>query len=267
MTRYEGSAADAAAKAPSPGVIGGFDAALTDTISLGISGGGAWPELTLDGTSDHQTATVTHLGLYGRYSNGTTRIDGALGFSRADHKSFRTITDGVSAVAADSTSRSDGLVLQLEYGRSFNVGYGFSIEPGAGLQIGQLHMDGFTERGGDVLALVVPSRTARSQRVLAGGRVGHSLGSVSGIRMMVEGRAAWAHEFRRFDDVSVRFSADPFANQFAIAPPNDSRDSAMLGFSFAADVAAKLRVFADLGGEVGGPSRIWSGMFGFAWTW
>ncbi|MGE5815168.1 MAG: autotransporter outer membrane beta-barrel domain-containing protein, partial [Acidobacteriota bacterium] len=267
VTRYYGSSVDASAKAPSPGVIGGFDAALTDTISLGVSGGRAWPEVTLDGRPDRGTSKVTHAGLYGRYGNGVTRIDAALGFSRVDQEGFRTMTDGVGTVAAESSSQGNGVMFHVEYGRSFELGRGFSVEPGAGLQLGQLHLDGFVEQGGDVLALNVPARTAKSQRLLTGGRVGKTFGSVSNSKMMVEARAAWAHEFRALDDVNLRFSADPFANEFALAPSNDQRDSAVLGFSFAADPGANFRLFVDVGGEVGGTSRIWSGMIGLTRRW
>jgi uncharacterized protein with beta-barrel porin domain len=267
VTRYRGRAGDAAAKAPNRGVVGGLDAAVTSTLTLGVSGGRAWPEVTLDGTVDRETSRLTHAGVYGRYVNGKTRVDGVLGFSRLDRDGFRAITDGISAVNAESSNQGDGLALQLEYGRSFDVGRGFTVEPGAGLQLSQLHLDGFVETGGDVLALVVPARTVRSHRLLTGGRVGKTLDVLAGSQIMVEARAAWAHEFLRLDDVWLRFESDPFANSFAIAPPNDLRNSAVLGLSFAADAGANFRFFADFGGELGGPSRVWGGTLGVSRSW
>lgn len=65
----------------------------------------------------------------------------------------------------------------------------------------------------------------------------------------------------------MRFAADPFANQFSVAAANDQRDRAVLGFSFAADPGAKFRLFVDFGGEVGGPSQIWSGLLGLTRSW
>jgi uncharacterized protein with beta-barrel porin domain len=267
VTRYGGSAGDPSARVPMPGLIGGFDAAVNDAWTVGVSGGRAWPEITVEGKPDRGTAILSHAGFYGRYGSRTTRIEGALGYSRIAQDASRLITDGVGLVSAASSHRGQGFAIHVEYGRTFDLGGGLSVEPGAGAQIGQMQLDGFTESGGDVLSLVVPARTARSQRSLVGGRLGRSFNFFKGSRAILGARATWAHEFRPLDDMRLRFSGDPFANEFAVASPNSRRDSALLGLSFATDAGSSVRLFADFGGEAGGPGRIWSGTFGLITTW
>jgi outer membrane autotransporter protein len=249
------------------GVIGGFDGAITDTLTLGVSGGRAWPEITVDGKPDRGTSTLSHAGLYGGYQTNTTRIDAAFAYSQIHHDNSRLITDGVGLVSAASSHRGRGLAMQVEYGRTFDLGSGFTLEPGAGAQIGQMRFDGFAEGGGDVLSLVVPARTARSQRGLVGGRLGKSFNLFAGTRSMIEARAAWAHEFQPLDDVQLRFSGDPFANEFSLASPSNRRDAGVLGLSFAARAGSGFRFVLDLSGEVGGPSQIWGGTIGLIKTW
>jgi outer membrane autotransporter protein len=243
--------------------VGGFDGALTNTFSLGVSAGRGWPGLTVDGTPDRESQTLTHLGAYGRYANGSTRIDGALGYSHVDGDAFRSMTDGVSRVAATAKRSGNGFSGQLEYGRLFDVTHAFSVEPTAGIQAGRFHEDGFIESGGDVLALAVPSHTAQSERMLLGSRFAY----VPRPWLMMEARGAWAHEFHQLDDVWVHFNADPAATTFTVSPSTDLRNSAVLGFGIDAEAARQLRLFADFGGEFGGPSHLWSGTIGLTRSW
>jgi outer membrane autotransporter protein len=217
----------------------------------------------VNGTSDRQTTTLTHVGTYGRYVDGKTRIDGAIAYSHADHEAVRAITDGATLVSTASASHGNGLALQIEYGRSLDVSPAFALEPIAGLQFGGFRQDGFTEHGGGVLALAVPAHTANSGRTLIGSRAAY----VPRPWMMIEARGAWAHEFQRLDDVQVRFAADPHATRFAISPSTDVRDSAVLGLAFDAEAWSRVRFFADFGGEVGGVGRLWSGTFGVTRSW
>ncbi len=243
--------------------MGGFDGALTNTFSLGMSAGQGWPGLTVDGTPDRESATFTHVGAYGRYADSSTRIDAAIGYSHIDREAFRSMTDGVSTVAATAKNYGNGLAVQLEYGRLFDLTRAFSIEPSAGLQAGEFWQQGFVEGGGSALALAVPSHTAQSERMLLGSRFAY--GPRQGLRM--EARGAWAHEFHQFEDVLVHFNGDPYATTFPISPSTDLRNSALLGAGFDVEAGPRLRLFVDLGGEVGGPSRIWSGMIGLTRSW
>jgi autotransporter-associated beta strand protein len=262
-TRYRGTDADAAAKAQTVGLVGGFDGALTNRFSLGISAGQGWPGLTVDGTPDRESGTFTHIGVYGRYADSSSRIDAAIGYSHVDHDVSRSMTDGINTVAAIAKNHGNGVAVQLEYGRLFDLTRTWSVEPSAGLQAGAFQQQGFVEGGGNVLALAVPSHTAQSERMLLGSRFAYV--PRQGVRM--ETRGAWAHEFRHLDDVLVHFNGDPSATTFPISPSMDLRNSALLGVGLGVEAGPRLRLFADFGGEIGGASRIWSGTIGLTRSW
>jgi len=267
VTEYLGDDANASARAPMRGFIAGFDFGLGDAVTVGVSGGQAWPEVTLDGSPDRADSTMNLLNVYGRYARKRMRLDALVGFNGLEQNVFRQITDGVTTLAASSHYHGSGAMFQAEYGYNLELGRGLNLEPTVGLQVGQVRFDGFGEENGDVLSLSVPGRTVQSGRTLLGATMWKSLGSVWGARMLLEGRGSWGHELQRFDDVTVRFTADPFAHEFSLAAATARRDSALLGLGLTAVMRGNLRLFAEVDGDLGGPSKSWRGSFGLNKTW
>jgi outer membrane autotransporter protein len=235
-------------------------------LTIGVTGGEAFPQVLLDGTDDRTRAHLLQLGAYSRYVKNGSRLDGTIGFGGQSSKTTRLINDGVIAPTASARYDGRAFVSQVEYGHTIGLRNGFAIEPQAGFQYGRLSLDGVTEDGAGVLGLIVPDRVATTRRSLAGARIGRTFDNQT-LPLMVEGRASWAHEFSLLRDVHMRFIGDATTNGFDLAAPNQLRDSAVVGFSIAGNRSKGLRVFANVDAEISGPMTGWSGNVGINKIW
>jgi len=266
VANYSGDLADPGSRSPSHGFLVGFDAPIGRALTLGVSGGSASPDVTLDDAFDHSSTRMGQFGVYGRYAMKSSRLDAAFGGSSYDNHTFRAVTDGVDQFRFSSDAGAITLSGQVEYGRLFTVGPKWFVEPEGALQIGHSNLDGFDEQGEGVLALGMPNRTERSTRSVGGSKAGRTF-AFGGANMMLAGRAAWVHEFRQIDDVAVRFLGDPSGQTFTLRLRNQLTNGAQLGGSFTGDTRGRLRFFVDFGAEVGGPLSAWSGNFGVNKSW
>jgi autotransporter-associated beta strand protein len=266
VTKYRGDGGDSGARVPARGIIGGFDAALGNNWTIGVSGGQLSPEVTLDLGSDRSATDMWQAGFYGRYGHKASRIDAAVGLSRQDSRTTRIVTDGVVTSASGATFHGETVSSHVEYGYTLDLGNGFSLEPQAALQFGRLSWNGFDEDGAGVLSLAVRDHSVLSRRLVTGARVGKSF-EAAGARMMLEGRGGWAHQFGRLDDLGVRFQGDSLTGGFNVALPDQLYNGAVLGFGFAGDARKTLTFFADLEAEIGGPVKSWRGNVGMNKSW
>jgi uncharacterized protein with beta-barrel porin domain len=265
ITRYRGNASDAAGRVVNQGLIAGIDRDITPNVTLGVSGGEASPRLQLDNVEDHGTSHMWQAGAYGRVRHARSRIDGVLNLGTQRSSMWRTITDGVISPGASASYGGRSVSSQVEYGYSFAVTNGLTIEPQGGVQYGRLWLDGVTEAGADALGLVVPARRVSSRRTLAGGKVTKAL-ELSPARLTFEGRASWAHELSPLGDIGMRFAGDSVTDGFSVAAPDQLRNSAVIGFSIAGNTR-RLRVIANVDSEISGPTNGWSGSIGLNRSW
>jgi autotransporter-associated beta strand protein len=262
VTNYRGDAVDPGARLPLFGLMLGGDVSLGTSTTVGVSGGGATPELTLDGSPDHSTTHQWQLGTYGRIGHERSRLDASFGFSGQRNEALRLITDGATAVTTTSSYEGRTIASQLEYRYTWPIGRGFSIAPLGGLQLGFLKTDGFGEQRSSVLALNVAEHTSESVRTLFGAAASGAVG-----RMVVEGRSAWLHELRPLTEMSVRFQGDPYTSGFAVAAPLQFRDGALVGGDLSGTLGRGFQVFAVFDGGFGGPVTSWRANFGFDKSW
>jgi uncharacterized protein with beta-barrel porin domain len=265
-TAYRGSLADPGAHVPGHGFVAGFDKAFGSHLTLGISGGQSSPEVELDRGSDRSETQMLQFGGYGRYALSGGRIDAAVTFSGYDNDTTRLVTDGVNAASVKSFYRAASTAAQFEYGRPYAIAKGLVVEPQAGYQFGQVRFDGFDEQGETVLALRVPERTVMSNRLIAGSRLAKAF-TAGRAKMMVEGRAAYAHDFSVIDPLHMNFQGDQFTNGFNLRPTAQLQDGAVLGGGFVGQAGASFRFFADFQGELSGEVKGWSGNVGLNKTW
>jgi DNA-directed RNA polymerase specialized sigma24 family protein len=243
----------------------GIDADVTPNFTIGVSGGELFPRLQLDELDDHGNARMLQAGGYGRLHHGGSRLDGVFSLGTQRQTMWRTVTDGLVAPGAKAGYGGHSVSSQLEYGYSFALGNGLTIEPQGGVQYGRVSFDGTTEDGVDALGLIVPARHASSRRTLAGAKVNKAL-AVSPAQLTVEGRASWAHEFSALGDIRMRFVGDSVTDGFSVAAPDQLRNSAVLGFSIAGNTG-RLRLFANIDTEISGPTTGWSGSIGLNRSW
>jgi hypothetical protein len=152
-------------------MVVGFDAAIGDRVTVGVSGGNASPSVSLAGTSDQATTRGMLQGaFYGRYAQKRSRFDAVVGLSSYENNTIRMVTDGVAKVNARATYQTRSLAAHFEYGYTF-LGRTVDIAPYAGAQLGRLRVDGFEETGAGVLGLTASDRDVFSRRLLAGSTV------------------------------------------------------------------------------------------------
>ncbi len=265
-TAYAGAGVDAGANGDMRGLLFGVDASVGRGLTLGVSGGRSWPRISLEGLPDRATGSMTHVGAYGRYQRRRARLDVVLGVGRFSNETSREVTDGVTTLVARSEYRGRSVSGQIEYGYTVPLGGGFSVEPAIGLLFGRHHLDAFSEEGADVLGLSGPARREWSTRVLVGSRASKSLGRAAGLRVTVEGRAAWSRDLEPLGHVFVRLRGDRAAG-FRLAPPDFSRDAGVFGIGLGAATRRGIRLFADLDTETGGAITIFRGNVGLTKTW
>ncbi len=205
-------------------------------------------------------------GVYGRYRKNRSRIDFIVGGGGQTEYAARGVTDGGGAWVAKSAYDVRSVSSQIEYGYTFTLGKSVSVEPGVGFQYTGLWLDGFTEVGAKVLNLVVPSRRVSSERLILGWRVAKSL-STLGMRGLLEGRAAWAHDFALLPDVPTYLAGDPDRYGFNLHAADRLRDSGVFGGRLALDLPANFRMFVDVDSIVSDPVRTWRGSIGLTKIW
>jgi outer membrane autotransporter protein len=84
--------------------------------------------------------------------------------------------------------------------------------------------------------------------------------------MMFEGRAAWIHEFSPLTSVAMRFFGDTTTG-FDLFSPEQARNSAVLGASLAVNGSRNFQFLANVGGEVSGATKGWTGDIGIRARW
>jgi outer membrane autotransporter protein len=264
---YSGEGAEHGARSPMVGVVLGVDARVSDSVTLGVSGGEATPDVQLTDVADNTTARMTQFGVYGRIKQHRSYFDGGINFgTQRSRVSRAVIANGLSASTASSNYDGRTITSQVEYGYRLDLGRGFTIAPQAGAQYGRLSLDGATEDGAGFLSLVVPARQVTSARSLAGVRVAKSFDS-QGTALTIEGRTSWSHEFNPMPDLRMRLVGDSWTDGFDLAAPRVLRDSALAGATVAGGLTRSLRVFATIDSEMTGAFTSWSGNIGLVKSW
>jgi autotransporter-associated beta strand protein len=264
---YNGQGAEHGARSPMVGVAIGVDTRIGDSVTLGVSGGEADPDVQLTGADDKTTARMMQFGVYGRMQTHRSYFDGGINVGTQRSRVSRAVVgNGLSASTATSNYDGGTITSQVEYGYRLDLGRGITIAPQAGAQYGRLNLDGTAEEGAGFLSLVVPARLVTSARALAGVTVAKSFDR-RGTAFAIEGRTSWSHEFNRIADVPMRFAGDSWTNGFDLAAPRVLRDSALAGATVAGGLTRTLRLFATVDSEMTGAFTSWTGNVGLVKSW
>jgi outer membrane autotransporter protein len=264
---YDGQGVEHGARSPMVGVVLGVDTRIGDSVTLGVSGGEANPDVQLSSAEDRTTARMMQFGVYGRMKKQRSYFDGGINFgTQRSRVSRAVITNGLSASTASSNYDGNTITSELEYGYSLDLGRGFTIVPRAGAQYGRLSLDGTTEEGASFLSLVVPARFVTSARSLAGVSVAKSFDR-SGTAFTIEGRTTWSHEFNPVAELRMRFVGDSWTDGFDLAAPRQLGNSTLAGATVAGGLTRSLRVFAAVDSEMTRVFTSWSGNVGLVKSW
>ncbi len=162
--------------------------------------------------------------------------------------SARSPFRGWRAAAPDGDTSADQFLGQIETG--YRIGLGLpadaSITPFGRLQIASVHQDGFTETGGSDFNLDVESQTTTSVRSTFGADLAAGFDLGGGLPLDVGVRVGWMHEFADTDRPITAAFAGASGPEFTVSGATAARDSAVIGFSAATEIADNTSLSARL---------------------
>lgn len=225
------------------GVVGGIDRQFTSSFLAGFSIGYSNTDSDFRNFSGKGSIKAYEGAFYGSYGSGPLRLDGLLGYGRLAFDSERSISFGGLSRQAKADYDGDRLTGAFEARYAFDLGWS-TLEPLAGLRYTYLHQGGFRETGAGSLGLTANGQSAESLLSSLGLRLAKSF-ELGSVRVAVEARGRWQHEF--LDDTIVldtAFIGSP-ATTFPVRSARIARDSAVLGLGVSASAGRNLTLFAD----------------------
>jgi T5SS/PEP-CTERM-associated repeat protein len=226
----------------------GLDYRFTDRLLLGVTAGYSDGDVDYSGSRDSSEVSATHGGLYGSYETSRWYLDSILTYADLDYETQRYV-DLVSE-RLDGDSSGDLFTGYLEVGLNRWISQRTLLQPLAAVQFSTLHIDGFTESGGDS-ALTFDDQRYDSCKGSLGAKLTRQLWNRGdGRKAALELRARWVHEFGDTKaSLDAAFASDPSA-AFRVSDGSISRDSAVLGAGLDAWFTCQTRLFLDYGTEL-----------------
>ncbi|MBM4149937.1 MAG: autotransporter outer membrane beta-barrel domain-containing protein, partial [Lentisphaerae bacterium] len=156
------------------------------------------------------------------------------------------------------TGDQDGYAVAayVETGFNCDLAANLVLQPLASFQYTHLRLDAYTETGG-VSALTFERQTYDSAKGALGARLTRDfVEPVNGRGARGQLRGRWVHEFGDTrSTVDTAFATDPTA-VFTIQDAALSRDSAVLGAGFSADLSRQLRAYVDYDTRLSGDETV-----------
>ncbi|MGH8600492.1 MAG: autotransporter outer membrane beta-barrel domain-containing protein, partial [Burkholderiales bacterium] len=124
--------------------------------------------------------------------------------------------------------------------------YGFSVQPVAALSWVNLDQDAFTESGAGDADLAVLGGTSNTVTSALGARITRSFNSANGNNSTLELRAYWTPTLTDTEThVASRFAEAPDSPAFTVSSTQPSRNAALLGAGFTAQMWKNLSLHVD----------------------
>lgn len=263
--RLEGDPAASGADHRRSGVAAGRDWRLTPELIAGVSLG--YEDLTaeFDDFGARGKVQAYEAAAYGRVERGRFGVGGWLSYGRLDSTMRRELA------LADETrltwSKYDGTraTAFAEAAYDFEVA-GATVSPLASLRYGRLDQNGFTERGGDGLALVAQDLTIESWRTGLGVR-GAADVKTARSTTRIEGQAVWLHELGDHQaELEAAFTGAANAGFTSRGVALD-RDSLSFGLAMTTRVGRAAELFASLEGRMSEDQSAQSAAAGLRLSW
>ncbi|MGO1076500.1 autotransporter domain-containing protein [Inquilinus sp. CA228] len=237
------------------GTAFGVDYRLDPRLLLGIAGGYVGGSQSVDGFRGDGHTDALSVALYGSFTQGAFYADALAGYANASNDMQRKVSlPGMESGSASGDTSADQFLGQIETG--YRIGLGFpadtSVTPFGRLQIASVHQDGFTEKGRSDFNLDVEAQTTTSVRTTFGADLAAGFDLGGGWPLDVGVRVGWMHEFADTDRPITAAFDEAFGPRFTVSGATAARDSAVIGFSAATEIADNTSLSVGYDGEVGG---------------
>jgi outer membrane autotransporter protein len=226
----------------------GADYKLTPALKIGAGLGYGGTTFGLDDGGGRGQIDHTQVALYADYAMGPAYLDGTMGMAYGDGTTRRNVSlPGLPGQAAAHVTDTQ-LMGSLEAGYGLDLG-GARLTPYAGLALGSVDQDAFTETGAGVLDLHVAKQSQSSVKSTLGARIGTDL-DLGLALVTTDLSVAWAHEFAPVGRGSnAAFVGAPTAG-FQVAGVKVPGDSALIGFGLATAVFANSSIYLHYDGDL-----------------
>lgn len=222
------------------GITVGADYRLTDQLVLGMALGYLRTKAEFDASAGDSRINGYSLSAYGNYYVwDKLYVDGIATFGWNTYDTERNITDA-NATANGST---DGTQFAISVSTGYNVDIGaLTFGPTARANYVRVHIDGFRERGADILNLSLGSQTVESLTTALGGQAAYAMSMSWGVLTPLV-RFEWEHEFKgNSRTVTASLVADP-STVVAAQTSSPDRDYVNLGIGLSATFPRGISAF------------------------
>ena len=229
------------------GFQGGYDMALGDTSSLGLSLGYARTDFSPDRVGSDGSSDSVIVGAYGTTLAGPVDLSGQISLAFNSFKTDRLVNLGTPVSAH---SDYDGLAVggSLEAGYAMTMGKAV-IRPVAGLDATHLHTDSYTETGAGGYNLAIDANNDFQLRSTLGVQATGTLepGFLGKVQPTADIR--WGYDIRQADKgVTAAFAGAP-ASTFTLETNSQARNALLASFGAEAFVGEPLRIGIQASGD------------------
>ena len=191
--------------------------------------------------------------VYGSYTQSGFYVDALAGYAYYSNQVNRQIMiPGLDPRTASGSTGANQFLGQIEGGYKFDVyaPAAATITPFGRFQITSVTQNGFTESGAQSIDLNVFQQTTNSQRTTIGADLAGAIGIGGDRKLNLDFRLGWMHEFADTSrPITAAFAGGP-GNAFTVFAAPPGRNSAVLGLSAMANIAAATQLYLRYDGEI-----------------
>ena len=218
-------------------------------MGVGYTHGWEWVN-TLPGQGYTDSVSVA---VYGSYTQSGFYVDALAGYAYYSNQVNRQIMiPGLDQRTASGSTGANQFLGQIEGGYKFDVyaPAAATITPFGRFQITSVTQNGFTESGAQSIDLNVFQQTTNSQRTTIGADLAGAIGIGGDRKLNLDFRLGWMHEFADTSrPITAAFAGGP-GNAFTVFAAPPGRNSAVLGLSAMANIAAATQLYLRYDGEI-----------------
>ena len=229
------------------GFLTGVDGQVQPGLIVGFAGGYANSLSNIDNSISVISSHTGRVLGYLAHQNGPWELNGALGFSRSNIDSKRTVTVGTYIATAKAGYQADQLFGSMQLGYTFShndlyTGLTYEIQPILGFNYAHLSTAAHSETGAGSLNLTTNVLNQFTSDAVAGVNIATEIES-AGITWFSSFRAALTHSLGDLSSQKeISFEGGGSAISHSVG---SDRNSLSLGAGFAVQLDDKRTVFAD----------------------
>jgi autotransporter-associated beta strand protein len=218
-------------------------------IGVGYTHGWEWVN-SFPGQGYTDSASVA---VYGSFTQSGFYVDALAGYAYYNNQVHRQIMiPGLDQRIATGSTGANQFLGQIEGGYKVDVyaPAAATITPFGRFQITSVTQNGFTESGAQSIGLNVFQQTTNSQRTTVGVDLAGAIGIGDDRKLNLDFRLGWMHEFGDTNRPLTAAFAGGLGNAFTVFAASPARNSAVLGLSAMANIAAATQLYLRYDGEI-----------------